>query len=68
MAALGLHAARRLSLVAVSGGCSLLRCTGFSCGGAQAIGARASVVVVHELSGCGSQALERRLRSCGARA
>ena len=29
---------------------------------------RASVVVAHGLSSCGSQALERRLRSCGARA
>ena len=27
---------------------------------------RASVVVAHGLSGCGSRALERRLSSCGA--
>ena len=31
-------------------------------------GARASVVVAHGLSSCGSQALERRLSSCGAQA
>ena len=34
---------------------------------ARALGARASVVVAHGLSSCGSQALERRLSSCGAR-
>ena len=33
---------------------------------AQAWGARASVVVAFGLSSCGSQALERRLSSCGA--
>ena len=43
-------------------------CGGFSCCGAQALGARASVVVAHGLSSCGSRALERRLSSCGARA
>ena len=31
---------------------------GFSSCGAQALGARASVVAVHRLSSCGSQALE----------
>ena len=36
--------------------------------GAQALGAWASVVVARGLSSCGSQALEHRLRSCGARA
>ena len=41
---------------------------GFSCGGAQALGAWASVVVARGLGNCGSQALERRLSSCGARA
>ena len=41
---------------------------GFSCRGAQALGAWASVVVAHRLSSCGSRALERRLSSCGARA
>ena len=49
-----------LSLVAASGG--------FSCCGAWALGARASVVVLHGLSSCGSRALERRLSSCGAQA
>ena len=38
------------------------------CCGAQALGARASVVVACGLSSCGSWALERRLSSCGARA
>ena len=41
-------------------------CGGFSCWGAQALGARASVVVAHGLSSCGLHALERRLSSCGA--
>ena len=36
--------------------------------GAQAVGVRASVVVTHGLSSCGSRALERRLSSCGAQA
>ena len=63
-------AACGLSLAAASGGYSLLRCTGFLlrwlllCG-ACALGARASVVVAHRLSSCGSWALERRLSSCG---
>ena len=43
-------------------------CGAFSCCGAQALGARASVVVACGLSSCGSWALERRLSSCGARA
>ena len=43
-------------------------CGGFSCCGAWALGARASVVVARGLSSCGSRALERRLSSCGARA
>ena len=43
-------------------------CGGFSCCGAQALGAWASVVVAHRLSNCGSRALERRLSSCGAQA
>ena len=47
-------AVRGLSLVAVSGGYSSLRCmgshcSGFSCCGAQALGTRASVVVAHGL-------------------
>ena len=62
-----------LSLVAVSGatlrcGVQASHCGGFSCCRAWALGARASVVVAHRLSSCGSRALERRLSSCGARA
>ena len=61
--------ARGLSLVAASRGYSSLRCAGFSlrgfsCG-AQALGVRASVVVVRGLSSCGLWALEHRLSSCG---
>ena len=59
LAVLGLHCcARGLSLVAVSGDYSSLRCVGggFSCG-ARALGARASVVVAREFSSCGSRAL-----------
>ena len=71
LAVLDLFAARRLSLVVASGGYSLLQCagfcSGFCCCGAWALGARASVVVVCRLSRFGSQALELRLRSCGAR-
>ena len=66
-------AARGLSLVAESRGYSLLWCAGFSLWwllllGARALGTRASVVVAHGLSSCGSRALEHRLSSCGARA
>ena len=43
-------------------------CSGFSCCGAWTLGARASVVVAHGLSSCGSRALELRLSSCGSRA
>ena len=43
-------------------------CGGFSCCGAQALGARASVVVAHGLSSCGSRALECRLSSCDTQA
>ena len=43
-------------------------CSGFSRCGARALGTRASVVVAHSLSSCGSRALECRLSSCGARA
>ena len=65
---------RGLSLVVVSGGATLCcgaqasYCSGFSCCGARALGVQASVVVAHGLSSCGSQALERRLSSCGAQA
>ena len=41
-------------------------CGGFSCCGARAPGARASVVVACGLSSCGSRAPEHRLSSCGA--
>ena len=57
LAALGLHCGARAS-----------HCGGFSCCRARALGARASVVVAHGLSSCGSWALEHRLSSCGARA
>ena len=40
-------------------------CGGFSCCGAQALGAWASAVVARGLSSCGSRALECRLSSCG---
>ena len=43
-------------------------CGGFSCCGARALGAWASVVAARGLSSCDSWALERRLSSCGARA
>ena len=43
-------------------------CGGFSCCGARALGAWASVVVAQGLSSCGSRALERKPSSCGARA
>ena len=43
-------------------------CGGFSCCGAQALGARASVVVARRLSSCGSWALERSLSSCDTQA
>ena len=76
MAALGLRcwvlvAGRGLSLVAASGGYSLLRCVGFSLRWLlllQSLGSRhaASEVVARGLSSCGSRALERRLSSCGA--
>ena len=39
-----------------------------ACCGAGALGMQASVVVARGLSNCGSQALEHRLSSCGARA
>ena len=66
-------AARRLSLVAESGGLlfiavrGLLTAVASRCG-ARALGAWASVVVARGLSSCGSWALERSLRSCGAQA
>ena len=73
LAALGLRCCAWLSVAAVSGAtlhccAQASHCGGFSCCRAQALGARASVVVAHRLSICGSQALERRLSSCGTRA
>ena len=66
-------AACGLSLIAMSGEGATLHCnaqasycSGFSCCGAWALGARASVVVARGLSSCGSWALECRLSSCGA--
>ena len=58
--------AHGLSLVAVSGGYSSLRCAGFSLWWLlllQSMGSRLT-----GFSSCGSRALERRLSSCGARA
>ena len=43
-------------------------CSGFSCCGARALGAWASVVVARRLGSCGSRALECRFSSCGSRA
>ena len=62
-----------LSLVAViratlRGSAQASHCSGFSCCEAQALGARASVIVARGLSSCSSWALERRLSSCGAQA
>ena len=57
LAVLGLHCSAWAS-----------HCGGFSCCRARALGAQASVVVVHGLSSCGSWALEHRLSSCGTRA
>ena len=57
---------RRLSLVVVSGGYSLLRCMGFSLRWLlllQSMGSRCA-----GFSSCGTRALEHRLSSCGARA
>ena len=56
---------RGLLFVAVRG---LLIEVASLCCGARALGAWTSVVVTRGLSSCGSQALEGRLSSCGARA
>ena len=66
-------ATRGLSLVVASRGYSSLWCAGFSLWWLlllQSMGSRhvASVVAAHGLSSCGTQALERRLSSCDARA
>ena len=65
LAVLDLRAARGLCLVVASGGCSSLRCAGFSlrwllllrstgsrCTGFSSCGSRASVVVEHGLISC----------------
>ena len=62
-----------LSLAVASGatlhcGAQASHCSGFSCCGARALGAWASVAVARGLSSCDSRALERRLSSCGTRA
>ena len=49
-------------------GARISHCGGFSCCGARALGAWASVVVAHGLSSCGSRAIEHRLSSCSTRA
>ena len=59
-------AAHGLSLVAVSGGYSLLRCTGFSLQWLLLLWSTGSRLT--GFSSCGSRALERRLSSCGTRA
>ena len=59
-------AARPLSLVAVSGGYSSSRCVGVSWWGLLLLWSTGSRRV--GFSSCGSQALERRLSSCGAKA
>ena len=59
-------AARGLSLVAVSRGCSSLRCTGFSLWWLLLLWSTGSRCT--GFSSCGLRALERRLSSCGARA
>ena len=46
-------------------GAKASHCGGFCCCGAWALGMQASVVVAHGLSSCSSQALERKLSSCG---
>ena len=74
MAALGLVAARGLFSSCGEPGLLFIEVRGFLIAvsslicGAWAVGVRASVVVARGLSSCGSQALERRLSRCGARA
>ena len=73
MAALGLHCCALASSswrlgATLCCGAWAPHCGGFSSCGAWAPGAWASVVAVRGLSSCSSQALERRLSSCGAQA
>ena len=58
-------AVRGLSLVGLSGGCSSLWCTGFSLWWLLLLQSMASRHL--GFSSCGSQVLEHRLSSCGAR-
>ena len=59
-------AVRGLSLVAASAGCALLRCASFSWRWLLLLRSTGSSCV--GFNSCGSQALERRLGSCGAQA
>ena len=69
---LGLHCCVGLSLVAASGGCSLVVVQGLLIAMASLValhklqGVGASVAVAHGLSSCGSRDLDCRLSSCGA--
>ena len=76
MAMLGLPCLQRLSLVAVSGGYSLLRCMGFSLWqllllwtmGSRYVGFSSCGTWAQQLWHAGSVAVAHRLSSCGARA
>ena len=74
MAELGLHCCASLSLVAESGGCSLVAMRGLLIAVAFLVAehglwdSQASAAAAHELSGCGSRALEHSFNSRGARA
>ena len=56
-----------LAVLGLCCGAQASHCGGFSCCGAQGLGARASVGVALGFSSCGLCALERRLSTCGAR-
>ena len=72
MGALGLVAARGLSLVAASGGYSLVLVCGFLIAAASLLaehrfyGLQASVIAARGLSSCDSRARKCRLGNCGA--
>ena len=66
LAVLGVCYCAQLSLVAASGGYSSLGCAGFSLRWLLLLRSSGSRHV--GFSSCGSQGLERRLSSCGARA
>ena len=70
-AVLSLHCCEQAFSSCCEPGLLLLRashCSGFSCCGAWALGARTSVVAARGLSSCGLRALQHRLSSCGPRA